>query len=124
MKSIFKIFLSIPILLPFITNAQTDADALRYSQTSIAGTARFVSMGGAFGALGGDFSTLSWNPAGIAIYRKSEFTFTPSIYLEKTKSDFVGSASTASKYNFNFGNLGLIYTQKLSNNDTSYGWKN
>ena len=124
MKTILKIFPSILILIPFISKAQTDADALRYSQTSIAGTARFVSMGGAFGALGGDFSTLSWNPAGIAIYRKSEFTFTPSLYIEKTKSNFQGSASTASKYNFNFGNLGLVYTQKLSNNDTSYGWKN
>ncbi len=124
MKTIVRIFLLIVILVPHASNAQTDADALRYSQTSIAGTARFVSMGGAFGALGGDFSSLSWNPAGIGIYRKSEFTFTPSLYMEKTKSDFEGGVSTASKYNFNFGNLGLVYTQKLSNNDTSYGWKN
>jgi len=104
--------------------AQSDVDALRYSQTNIAGTARFTAMAGAFGALGGDFSTLSWNPAGIAIYRKSEFTFSPSLYVEKSNSDFLNNSSNALKYNFNFGNLGLVYTQKLSNNDTSYGWKN
>ncbi len=124
MKTVIRLLLSITAFLPLALKAQTDIDALRYSQTGIAGTARFTSMGGAFGALGGDFSTLSWNPAGIAIYRKSEFTFTPSLYLEKSKSDFLNNTSSANKYNFNFGNIGLIYTQKLSNNDTSYGWKN
>ena len=60
--------LLIPIfLLSALAQAQTDVDVLRYSQTGNAGTSRFTSMGGAFGALGGDFSVLSWNPAGIAI---------------------------------------------------------
>ena len=36
------------------------------------GTARFMSMGGAFTALGGDISTLSQNPAGIGVFRTSE----------------------------------------------------
>ncbi len=103
--------------------AQSDAGALRYSQTSIAGTSRFMSMGGAFGALGGDFSSLSWNPAGIAVYRTSEFTFSPSLYLEQTNSDFLDNTRKATKYNFNIANLGLVYTQKLSNNDSTYGWK-
>lgn len=124
MKTITKLFISLLGLTPLVLSAQTDVDALRYSQTGIAGTARFTSMGGAFGALGGDFSTLSWNPAGIAIFRKSEFTFSPSLYLEKSSSDFMNETGRANKYNFNFGNIGLIYTQKLSNNDTSYGWKN
>ena len=69
MKSINKFFLLALFAFPFCANAQTDIDALRYSQTSIAGTARFTSMAGAFGALGGDFSSLATNPAGVAIYR-------------------------------------------------------
>src|ERR1043166_10287149 len=84
-------------MLPVISVAQNDVDALRYSQTGLAGTARFISMGGAFGALGGDFSTLSWNPAGLAIYRTSEFTFSPSLYLEKSTSDFTGHVSKENK---------------------------
>ncbi len=36
------------------------------------GTARYVSMGGALGALGADLSVISDNPAGIALYRKSD----------------------------------------------------
>ena len=68
---------------PWGANAQTDLDAFRYSQYSLTGTARFTSMGGAFTAVGGDFSSLSQNPAGMAIYRRSELTFTPSIYAGK-----------------------------------------
>jgi hypothetical protein len=102
--------------------AQTDVDAFRFSRGSVTGTARFTGMSGAFGALGGDFSTLSYNPAGIAIYRSSEFTFTPSIYVGKTSSAFLGQSYDERKYNFNFGNVGLVYTRKLSDSQ-SPGWK-
>lgn len=36
------------------------------------GSARFVGMGGAMGALGADLSTISANPAGIGLYRRSD----------------------------------------------------
>jgi hypothetical protein len=124
MKSQPKILLSI-LFVHFILsgNAQTNVDALRFSGNSITGTARFSAMSGAFGALGGDFSSLSYNPAGIAIFRKSEFTFTPSIYVGSTSSTFLGKEFDERKYNFNFGNIGLIYTRLLSENTTSSGWK-
>ena len=35
------------------------------------GTARYVGMGGAMEALGADISTMSTNPAGIGLFRKS-----------------------------------------------------
>ena len=102
--------------------AQTDVDAFRFSQGSITGTGRFTGMSGAFGALGGDFTSLSYNPAGIAVYRSSEFTFTPSIYVGKTGSTFLGQSYDENKYNFNFGNVGLVYTKKLNDSDAP-GWK-
>ena len=80
-------------------------------------------MSGAFGALGGDFTTLSYNPAGIAIYRSSEFTFTPSIYVGNTFSTFQKQEFDENKYNFNFGNIGMVFTRKLTNNESSEGWK-
>lgn len=42
------------------------------SANQLRGTARFMSMGGAFTALGGDLSVLGQNPGGIGIYRSSE----------------------------------------------------
>lgn len=90
--------------------AQNEMDALRYSQLQHGGTARFSAMGGAFGSLGGDMSTLGINPAGIAVYRKSEFTFTPVFYNQISKTDYYGNSVTDSKYNFNIGNIGWVGT--------------
>ena len=70
--------------------AQSHLDAYRFSQQDYEGTARFTSMGGAFGALGGDFTSLSLNPAGVGVYRSSEFTITPTISYNKVNSDYMG----------------------------------
>ncbi|HKR07391.1 MAG TPA: hypothetical protein VJY62_22345 [Bacteroidia bacterium] len=109
-----KVMKSIPLLLTCycLTGnvfAQNDVDAIRYSQTNVAATARSLSMGGAFGALGADFSALSTNPAGIALYRRSEFTFTPALENKVTLTNYLGKNSEDNKYNFNLGNLGFVW---------------
>lgn len=55
-----------------VANAQDSYDAQTFANSDLNGTARFVSMGGALGALGGDISVMSTNPAGTALYRKSD----------------------------------------------------
>lgn len=104
-------------------NAQNDVDALRYSMIGFGGTARYSSMAGAFGAIGADFSTLSVNPAGIGVYRKNEFTFTPSVYTGKTTATFNGNNAEDLKYNFNFSNLGVVYAMNTSKGQDQEGWK-
>ena len=42
-------------------------DAANIINKDLSGTARFVGMGGAMGALGGDISTIGTNPAGIGL---------------------------------------------------------
>ena len=54
-------------------SAQTVYDAAKITGKDLNGTARFVGMGGAMGALGGDISTIGTNPAGIGIYRSNDF---------------------------------------------------
>ncbi len=49
-----------------------------------------MGMGGAFGALGGDLSTLSQNPAGIGVYRSNELGFTLDLDVQKSTSDARG----------------------------------
>ena len=56
-------------------HAQGITDGLIYSSESQIGTARFNALSGAFGALGGDLSGLSINPAGGAIFLASSGTF-------------------------------------------------
>ena len=42
-------------LYPLLAYTQSMEDILRYTRTELKGTARYVAMGGAFNALGGDF---------------------------------------------------------------------
>jgi len=87
--------------------AQDFDDALRYSQIFYGGTARFMSMGGAFTALGGDISTLSQNPAGLGVFRSSEISVTPQLYHIKTTTDLNGISSDY-LYNFNLNQAGIV----------------
>src|SRR5687767_5149023 len=95
----------------FAVRAQSDADALRYSLLQYGGTARYLGAGGAFSAIGGDFTTLSINPAGIGLYRGNEFTFTPALYQARTTASFFNQQSTDRRYNFHFSNVGLVTSQ-------------
>lgn len=104
--------------------AQTAADALRYSQVEYSGTARFSAMGGAFGALGADFSSLSTNPAGIGMFKSSEFTITPTIFQGKTHATYFGNKAEDEKYNFNLSNVGVILATEIPDRLGTPGWRN
>ncbi len=53
-----------------------DFDRLLLTQQDITGTARYVAMGGAFTALGGDASAINDNPAALGLYQRKELSFT------------------------------------------------
>jgi hypothetical protein len=97
--------------------AQNVDDALRYSQVFYGGTARFMSMGGAFTALGGDLSSLSQNPAGIGVFRTSEMSVTPQLNYINSTAGFHGNTSDY-LYNFNLGQAGFV-SNIVSNNTKS-----
>ncbi len=80
------IILSALLGFVLVSQAQTFEDAVQFSRTLNWGTARSAGMAGAFGALGGDLSTLSSNPAGIGVFRKSEVSITPSLNFANTKA--------------------------------------
>ncbi|MGE5318490.1 MAG: OmpP1/FadL family transporter [Chloroflexota bacterium] len=104
--------------------AQNEIDALRYSRLTPTGTARYVAVGGAFGALGADFTTLSHNPAGIGVYKSSEITFTPSIFQGRSQSDYFDLTKENDRYNFNIGNAGFVLVTNPGGKSTEAGWKN
>ena len=114
--------LIIAMIIPALS--QNSVDALRYSKITFGGTARYMGMCGAFGALGADFSALSTNPAGIGLYKKSEYTITPSIYIGRTSSTYNGQTGEDNKINFNLGNAGIILTQDISQSKKAGSWKN
>ncbi len=89
-------------------SAQDQVQAFRYSQVYPVGTARYAAMGGALGAVGGDITSASTNPAGLGLYRASELTITPSFYISNSSANYLGDASKDSDYNFNIGNMGVV----------------
>ena len=100
-----------------VVKAQTVDDALRYSQVFYGGTARFMSMGGAFTALGGDISSLSQNPAGLGVFRSSEFTITPQLFQIKTTARFNGVSTSDNLSDFNLPQIGIVGSIISNNKD-------
>lgn len=116
-KVMKNILLSLAMVLAFYAmQAQNANDALRYSLSSYNGTARFMGLSGAYGAIGADFSSLSQNPAGIGLYRKSEFTISPGFYNASTSSSFFGNKESDFRNNMTLGNMGMIFAANLNEN--------
>lgn len=99
--------------------AQNEVDALRYSRLIYDGTARYNSMGGAFSSLGGDFSVLNTNPAGLGVFRSSELSFTPSFVQIHNDTKYAGNSENDFNYNFNIGNLSYVGTALLDDETTA-----
>lgn len=70
------------------------------------GTARATGMGGAFVSLGADMTALSLNPAGLGMYRRSEFSITPLVSLARAETPGTGSWAENSKNRFALANIG------------------
>ena len=51
-------------------------------ENDLNGTARYVGMGGAMEALGADISTISTNPAGLGLFRKSQVTLSGGLLMQ------------------------------------------
>ena len=72
------------------------------------GTARYVGMGGAMDALGADLSTISTNPAGIGLFRHSQFAGTLGMLIQSDGKTFQdGGKTTAS-----FDQIGIVYSMR------------
>lgn len=102
--------------------AQSEIDAYRYSQTDLSGSARYLGMGGAFGALGGDISAMTTNPGGLAIYRSSEVVTTLGFTTNRTNTDWTGVSVKDSKTKFNFDNIAYVGYFPTANDEGIVSW--
>lgn len=90
---------------PLLTNYDTSL----FGQRELNGTARFVGVGGAMGALGGDATTIFYNPAGIGIYRSSELTASLNVHwANTTMSDANYTGPQERKTTANLANIAYV----------------
>jgi hypothetical protein len=97
------------------------ADAVRYAQDNMNGTARFRAMSGAFGALGGDLSAINVNPAGSVIFANSVVGITATSYNPTNHSRYFGSTESDDYNAFDLNQAGGVYV--FRNPDRSSNWK-
>lgn len=84
--------------------SQTSYEAVKFSQTELNGTARFVGMGGAMGALGGDISTIATNPAGLGLFRRADVMVTAGFDEKRVEMGGISESKTRARLN----NVGFV----------------
>ena len=120
MKKIIILFIG--VLFMSKLNAQDISDAVRYSLDEVQGTARFRALSGAFGALGGDLSAVSINPAGSAIFNRSYTSFTiNNINIDNNAYFNTSSINGSSDSKFDLNQAGAVFV--FNNTNTNSPWK-
>lgn len=125
MKTISRIFQILMLTaIPATAAAQSSIDALTLSDTELRGTSRFMSMAGAFTALGGDLSTLTQNPAGIGVYRGSDVALTLDLSFLSNKSSNIPGGATMNNTNFDANTIGYVGTMNFGSNSvmSTFSW--
>ena len=106
MYKIIVSFLALSLCLS--VSAQNELDAERMSMGGLAGTARVQGMGGAFSAAGGDFSAATLNPAGFALYKRSDFMFTTGLRFTRNQGALLGQQESDYRTRMGLTNMGLV----------------
>lgn len=117
-----KIITAIAVLLNVtVAMSQSEMDIPKYLHSDILGTARYMSMAGAFGALGGDASAIKDNPAALGVYRTSELVGTLNFGIQNGNSSW-GSKTTQfdDPFKVGFNNFAAVIANKTwrIDNDT------
>ncbi|UTW60709.1 hypothetical protein KFE98_11680 [bacterium SCSIO 12741] len=121
---IFSFCLSFPFL-----QAQNNDDAIRYGQTEIGGSARFIGMSGSFGALGADPSGASVNPGGWGVFRRGMSSAGLAVTGQSHTTEHYGSTKSASGSGVRLSHLDVVFSGPFQTTDFkggtfAFGYKN
>ncbi|AEE13405.1 hypothetical protein [Porphyromonas asaccharolytica] len=100
-------------------SAQTHDNALRFSTETLDGTARYQAMGGAFGAVGADYSSLRQNPAGLGLFRSNEIQGTIAFGQNLDKATWYEEQYKKGRTAFS-GNMSVVLATPLRGSGLSF----
>ena len=87
-------------------------NANKFSQSFFGGNARSMSIGGVQTALGGDINSASKNPAGLGVYRTSDFSVSAGMMFNSSKANYNSPTESTitknNKDNFNIPSIGIV----------------
>jgi len=107
MKKLILLFIG--VISMSTMSAQDITDAVRYATDNIQGTARFRAMSGAFGALGGDMSAVSINPAGAAIFNISHASMSVTSFGIDNETSYFNNSNLTTNSNFDLNQAGAAF---------------
>lgn len=112
---IMKKILNIAILAmaTYSIMAQETYENAKIATEDLNGTARYVGMGGAMDALGADISTISSNPAGLGLFRKSSANISVGMKGQQDASNWGGGKSS----HISFDQIGFVWANQISSTD-------
>lgn len=99
------------VLVYHVSNCQDINDAINYSFENQIGNSRFTSMSGAFGALGGNLSAISINPASSSVFEISRFGGSIALESNKLKSNFLENENSEKESTLHYQG-GIVYVFK------------
>jgi len=109
-----KIFITLGLMcvISSASIGQSITEAVRYSVSDYASTARSIAVGGAFSSLGADISAVSSNPAGLGEYKYGEYVLSVGTSILSNTANLRGELSSSSAASFNLGVLGFVSTNR------------
>ena len=105
----FVVLLIASALVAETASAQFAEDALRFSQYGLGVGARSLGMGNAAVGSVDDYTSLFWNPAGLALQRNYEFSVGLMNSGFGDDANYLGVTTNSTKSQSNLNNLGLLY---------------
>ncbi len=115
-----KIFSLATLLLAATTAAHAQDPYSNFEMTNttdVIGSARYVGMGGAMGALGTDISAMSNNPASIGLFRRSDVSITLGAQFQDEKP-----YSDDSRARMSFDQIGFVVSMPDSERRNFFNW--
>ncbi|MFD2518080.1 OmpP1/FadL family transporter [Salinimicrobium flavum] len=116
-----RLIFAFTAILSMTVEAQNITDAVRYSTSDLNGTARYRAMSGAFGALGGDLSSIDVNPAGSAVFLNGIAGLSLNIENSDNEVRYMNGFSSNSNSNFDLGQAGAAFVFNSTNEEND--WK-
>lgn len=117
MKTFKHIFFASVLMVSMTATAQETYQDAKLAAPQLTGTARYVGMGGAMEALGADISTISSNPAGVGLFRKSQLSLSAGVIAQSGAENYTEYGST--RINFDgkkshptFEQVGIVWSPK------------
>jgi hypothetical protein len=110
------------ILIADSASAQYAEDALRFSQYGLGVGTRTLGMGNAAVGSVNDFTSLFWNPAGLALEKNYEISVGLSNNGFNNDVTYLGVTEGSSKNATNLNNLGFVYPISTTRGSLTFGF--